>query len=1395
MIKTSRASQFLLASTLAITTLVMPASPANAAVAVAPNGTQAAVGQSHVVALDSAGKVWTWGRIYPGNGGSGTWDTVTRPEEVKRSSNFSFAGVSVAAAEQSSVVATTSGEVFAWGYNGNGLGNGSGYQSPRATPVKVTFPTGVRIVEVSGSCGGYLARSDQGSVYQWGSLYGMWNLSSTTPSLVLAVGSVTGEVEKKVLARSCSSAFAVKTDGSFYAWGSNGGGKLGNGSTVDSATPVTISIPGQVVTQISASSTHTLARTASGHAYGWGGNANGQLARNPSTTSFLSTPTRIGTISDVASILASDSAPYSSLVASTGNISTWGSYFGNGSDSSSYVPTALTNPSDLATQIVSVTGYQNGQAFVGQDGSIWSRGLYASDGNCGADANSWSMWVNGRMQAPRTFVRVFSSGQFGATYTEDQVSINSLKTSSGATLGLDGSGVVTAFVGDEVSLEAARPTSQCFSASELEYTWDLDGDGTFSDSASVTQDAFGNPTVTGIATLTQAHGRSRGGLRITNPDGYLKTYLFDVRVVTRPQNSGNVDSQLPYVSTLRNNESAGAAVGINGKLYAWGSADISPNGSSKLPVQISTADQDVTFTRVEVGQSDKCNYGSCGGDRTDYAVALSTDGELFVWGAGALVHPGLPGDRIAVNDSRTMSPTKVISPIPGERVVEYIVFPDRVVARTAGGNVWQWGRYGHSCSFTCGYGVVGPEVVTELSGAESIAIANSENRSFLYSVDGDWTLRETYNLGSDQFGSQEITPIPSMQGASRVLKIGWENSFVGLFDGVWKNDEGSALALPPGTVVDMTNRDQLSAIMSDGSIWSYQDHGNNDYVWEKNVGQGMAARFAGAAAGSWFPAYISNSGQVIGGGGTCVGSDWGGAENAAMFSDGNLGPASYEDGHNVYLTATNALTMPWNQLQSTGAQSYRALPFTEDQNPTAIRSLHLRSTSSKSVEISVGSDCVPRSDLEVKVDLDDDGVFEQVLELEPISSDSAVSSQWGYSANSRRGQNTVTLDLSNAGGRYIGVQVKSKNVFQNQDYVSTVRLPIVVEPVRPSGRYSGVSINRGAEFTESADVKLGLVWPAGAVTADISNDGGFEVSRNVPLAASVNWRLSDLTSGKVGSSVYLKFLGLNATVDGSWQETDIQPGPAYSDNITMDLTPPVISSADASITSGQSNVQGLMQSYSSRIRSFVSTAVASDQIARISFDASDAGSGVTVMQVTSDPAVPGAELPYQTSISMPVEKDTVAVRVKDAVGNWSAWKYVKISGFRNIIPVTPTPNPTPSDSGNPTPSPTPTETTRPVSNQPSQSTPAKVTPPLAISPKGKATAAQIAASLKVTVPAKAKLTISVAKSSKGICSVVGGKLVAIKPGNCNVILTVQGPKKSGKLPKAIIKSGKVVIKK
>ena len=83
---------------------------------------------------------------------------------------------------------------------------------------------------------------------------------------------------------------------------------------------------------------------------------------------------------------------------------------------------------------------------------------------------------------------------------------------------------------------------------------------------------------------------------------------------------------------------------------------------------------------------------------------------------------------------------------------------------------------------------------------------------------------------------------------------------------------------------------------------------------------------------------------------------------------------------------------------------------------------------------------------------------------------------------------------------------------------------------------------------------------------------------------------------------------------------------------------------------------------------------------------------------------------------------------------------------------------------------------------------------LKVKVKSKTKIKKIEMALGAAVPKKAKVTLTVAKASKKICKVSGGKLVALKPGNCAVTVSVQAPKpKGGKKPKAVKTSGIVAI--
>jgi len=79
---------------------------------------------------------------------------------------------------------------------------------------------------------------------------------------------------------------ALGSDDNIYAWGSNGQGRLGDGTTTDSSVPVQVAAPaGVTFTVMSAGTYHSVALGSDGNTYAWGYNAAGQLGDGTTTSS------------------------------------------------------------------------------------------------------------------------------------------------------------------------------------------------------------------------------------------------------------------------------------------------------------------------------------------------------------------------------------------------------------------------------------------------------------------------------------------------------------------------------------------------------------------------------------------------------------------------------------------------------------------------------------------------------------------------------------------------------------------------------------------------------------------------------------------------------------------------------------------------------------------------------------------------------------------------------------------------------------------------------------------------------------------------------------------------------------------------------------------------------
>ena len=257
-------------------------------------------------AVGSDGHVYAWGANSAGQLGDGT---ATGPEVCTEPSPLPPEGCSsmpvqvslpsgvtataVAAGNQSGYAIGSDGNVYAWGSNTFGdLGDGTTTNSDIA--VRVSLPTGVTATAIaSGFASVYAIGSDR-KLYAWGyNASGELGDGTTTgPDFCDGLPCSTTPVETSlptgVSATAVTAAegtgYAGGSDGKLYAWGYNGDGELGDGTTTESDIPAQVSLPtGVTATTIGAGSEDGYAIGSDGNVYSWGSNTYGELGDDTTT--------------------------------------------------------------------------------------------------------------------------------------------------------------------------------------------------------------------------------------------------------------------------------------------------------------------------------------------------------------------------------------------------------------------------------------------------------------------------------------------------------------------------------------------------------------------------------------------------------------------------------------------------------------------------------------------------------------------------------------------------------------------------------------------------------------------------------------------------------------------------------------------------------------------------------------------------------------------------------------------------------------------------------------------------------------------------------------------------------------------------------------------------------
>ena len=243
--------------------------------------------------------------------------------------------ISVAGGRFSGYALRANGTVYAWGSNFVGqLGNGTTI-TESLVPVQVRGLTHITAI-AAGAVDGYALRSD-GTVYAWGlNVYGELGNGTTTVSRVPV--RVRGLAHITAIAGGADDGYALRSGGTVYAWGNDEQGELGNGTTAP-ASHVPVQVRGLAhVTAIAGGADAGYALRSGGTMYAWGGNAKGQLGNGAITNSRV--PVRVRGLTGVIAIAGGMYAGYALHADRT--VSAWGynnlGELGNGTTIDSHVP-------------------------------------------------------------------------------------------------------------------------------------------------------------------------------------------------------------------------------------------------------------------------------------------------------------------------------------------------------------------------------------------------------------------------------------------------------------------------------------------------------------------------------------------------------------------------------------------------------------------------------------------------------------------------------------------------------------------------------------------------------------------------------------------------------------------------------------------------------------------------------------------------------------------------------------------------------------------------------------------------------------------------------------------------------------------------------------------------
>ena len=628
------------------------AHPSPARVGTATNWTAVACGATYSLALRADGTLWGWG--FNGSGQLGKGDQKERDAPVRVGSATNWTAVACGP-DDHSLALRSDGTLWAWGDDQYGqLGLGSADGSPHHTPTRV----GTASDWVAVSCGGgssFALRSD-GSLWAWGrNVDGVLGLGDTSDRYApVRVGTAN---EWTAVSGGVGFTIALRSDGSLWAWGTNDFGKLGLGGADHLAhpTPTRVGTAG-TWTAIAAGRASSLALRSDGSLWSWGRNAWGGLGLGH--TPGRHAPVRIGTATTWTAVASG--GDFSLALQSNGSLRAWGrnveGELGLGTTAGRNVPAALPSAAGRwALQGARLACGHDHSVVIAADGSLWAWG----------DDYNGELGLGGVDSDPHpTATRVGTATNWTA-----------VAAGWGDTLAIRSDGSLWAWGADYYGELGLGDTAQRDAPTRV---------GTATNWVAVTCGLWNTLAVRSDGSLWAWGYNNTGQLGL----GDTSDRFVPVRVGVASDWTA-VDSEGAFTLALR----------ADGTLWAWGSNAYGDLGLGDMaerhvPARVGTA---ATWTAIAAG--------------ADFSLATRSDGSLWAWGENDFGELGLGTS----DDDPHPVAARVGAPGTWTGVACSSGFS---LGRQVDGSLWAWGLNG-SGQLGLGDTALYPTVPTRVGAAAS----------------------------------------------------------------------------------------------------------------------------------------------------------------------------------------------------------------------------------------------------------------------------------------------------------------------------------------------------------------------------------------------------------------------------------------------------------------------------------------------------------------------------------------------------------------------------------------------------------------------------------------------------------------------------------------------------